>query len=77
MFGLTIHLADHLLSVLQLHLPLDLLLSVQIGTLRLEVIAVVLSMNEAWSIGSVDKSLLLLIVVELVVCHSEEVDTVR
>ena len=76
-FGLCVHLADELLSVLQLHLPLDQLLAVQIGTLGLEVILVVLTVSEAGSIGRVDKTLLLFIVVELVFGHAEKVHTVR
>ena len=76
-FGLSVHLADERLSVLQLHLPLVSLLAVQIGTLSLEVIAVVLSMDEAGSIGRVNKTLLLFIVVELVFGHAEEGETVR
>ena len=76
-FRLSVHLADELLSVLQLHLPLIKLLAVQIGTLSLEVIAVVLSMDEAGSIGRVNKTLLLFIVVELVVSEAEEGETVR
>ena len=76
-FGLLVHLADHLLSVLQLHLPLVSLLAVQIGTLSLEVIAVVLSMDEAGSICGVNKTLFLFIVVELVIGEAEEGETVR
>ena len=76
-FGLSVHLADERLSVLQLHLPLISLLTVQIGTLSLEVTAVVLSMDEAGSIGRVNKTLLLFIVVELVFGHAEEGESVR
>ena len=75
--GLGVHLADELLSVLQLHLPLDQLLAVEIGTLGLEVILVVLTVSEAGSIGRVDKTLPLFIVVELVFGHAEKVQAVR
>ena len=75
--GLGVHLADELLSVLQLHLPLNQLLAVEIGTLGLEVILVVLTVSEAGSIGRVDKTLSLFIVVELVLRQVKEAVTIR
>ena len=66
-FRLVVHLTDHLLSILQLHLPLFLLLAEKIGSLVLEVTLIVLAMNETRGILGVDESLSLLVVVQLVI----------
>ena len=64
---LVVHLTDHLLSILQFHLPLFLLLAKKIGSLILEVTLIVLAMNETRGILGVDESLSLLVVVQLVI----------
>mmetsp|Transcript_25974 Transcript_25974/g.34785 ORF Transcript_25974/g.34785 Transcript_25974/m.34785 type:complete len:204 (-) Transcript_25974:61-672(-) len=65
--SLVVHLSDQLLTVLQLHLELLLLLAVQVRALILKVGLVVLAMDVAGGIGRVHEALTLLIVDELVV----------
>ena len=64
--SLVVHLSDQLLSVLKLHAEFALFLAEKIRSLVLEVALVVGAMDEGWRLGSVDESLFLLVVVQLV-----------